>query len=235
MIEELLKDKKKVGILILLVITIVIIGIVYINSGYKELRKNDTESIFTEDTTANSNINDNKQGSNKNSSSKNNIKQSKAESVSNVDKNNEDKSIVVEIKGEVRKPDVYTLHEDAIVRDLIEMAGGLTENADLTNINRAKKLQNHDLIYIENKNGPKRDLQNMNTSIGNGVNSNGKVNINTATADELKKLSGIGEVKAKNILDYRQKSGNFNSIEDIKNVTGITDKIFEKIKEQLEV
>lgn len=65
MIEELLKDKKKVGMLILLAITIVIIGIVYINSGYKELRKNDTESIFKEDTAANSNMNDNKQESNK--------------------------------------------------------------------------------------------------------------------------------------------------------------------------
>ena len=63
-----------------------------------------------------------------------------------------DKNIVVEIKGEVKKPDVYTLNENAIVKELIEAAGGLTENADLSNINRAKKLQNHELVYIANKN-----------------------------------------------------------------------------------
>ena len=72
---------------------------------------------------------------------------------------------MVEIKGEVKKPDVYTLNENAIVKELIEAAGGLTENADLSNINRAKKLQNHELVYIANKNDINKEVKNTNSEL----------------------------------------------------------------------
>ncbi|MDR3594766.1 helix-hairpin-helix domain-containing protein [Clostridium sp.] len=234
MVEELLKDKKKIGILIALIITVAIIGILYLNSGFKELKKNDTESIFVEENTDASN-NDNIKNTNtnnKNSNSKNNIKENKETIASQADKN-----IVVEIKGEVKKPDVYILNENSIIKDLIEAAGGLTENADLSNINRAKKLQNHDLIYITNKNEVMKGIQNTdsNSNSKNKENSDEKININTATTEELKKINGIGDAKAKNILEYREKNGDFKSIEDIKNVTGISEKMFEKIKEQIEI
>lgn len=235
MIQEFLKDKKKVGILIILCIVLIAFGILYIQSGYKELKKNDTESIFVDNSEENIQSNDSKTSSNKGSSKKDNGDA----------KNNEltipaqEKTIVVEIKGEVKKPDVYILNENAIVKELIEAAGGLTENAELSNINRAKKLQNHELIYIANKNDMSKDVKTINSE---GKSSESKVqdiaskkiNINTAALEELKTLNGIGDSKAKSIIEYREQSGGFKAIEDIKNVTGIGDKMFEKIKDQIE-
>lgn len=232
MLEELLKNKKKIGIVIVLIITIAVIGIIYLNSGFKELKKNDTESIFVDENTDTSSNDNNKNSNSKNNSSKNNINESKDA----IDKQ-ADKNIVVEIKGEVKKPDVYILNENSIIKDLIEAAGGLTKDADLSNINRAKKLQNHDLIYIANKNEAVKGIQSTESSSNSTdkQNSDKRININTATIEELKTLNGIGDVKAKGIIEYREKNGGFKSIDDIKNVTGISDKMFEKIKEQIEV
>ncbi len=232
MLKELLKDKKRIGIFIVLIITIVVVGIIYLNSGFKELKKNDTESIFVDENTDVSDNDSSKNSEGKNKGSKSNIKENKDAVVSQADKN-----IVVEIKGEVKKPDVYILNENAIIKDLIEAAGGLTENADLTNINRAKKLQNHDLIYIANKNEAIKGNQSAESgsSSKDTGNSDKKININTANLEELKTLNGVGDAKAKSIIEYREKNGGFKSIDDIKNVTGITEKMFEKIKEQIEV
>ena len=229
MIQELLKDKKKIGILIILVIVLIAFGILYLKSGFKELKKNDTESIFVEDT-ENTDIST---GTSNNNVKNNSISTNNKEVTIPI----KDKSIVVEIKGEVKKPDVYTLNENAIIKELIEAAGGLTENADLSNINRAKKLQNHELVYIANKNDITKEGKNTNsesnTSNSQGI-SNNIVNINSATIEELKTLNGIGDSKAKSIIEYREQNGGFKSIEDIKNVTGIGEKMFERIKEQIE-
>lgn len=232
MLKELLKDKKRIGIFIVLITTIVVVGIIYLNSGFKELKKNDTESIFVDENSDASNNDSSKNSDSKNKGSKSNIKENKDAVVSQADKN-----IVVEIKGEVKKPDVYILNENAIIKDLIEAAGGLTENADLTNINRAKKLQNHDLIYIANKNEAIKGSQSSESSSSSkdAGNSDKKININTANLEELKTINGVGDAKAKSIIEYREKNGGFKSIDDIKNVTGITEKMFEKIKEQIEV
>lgn len=227
MIQELLKNKKKVGIFAILIIVLIAFGFLYLESGFKELKKNDTESIFIDDSENTEVLNNNVKNSDINTNN---------QEVTVPAKN---KNIVVEIKGEVKKPDVYTLTEDAIIKELIEAAGGLTENADLSNINRAKKLQNHELVYISNKNDINKE--NSNSSLGSesdvsknkGI-SNSIVNINNATLEELKTLNGIGDSKAKSIIEYREKNGGFKSIEDIKNVTGIGDKMFEIIKEQIE-
>jgi len=227
MIQELLKDKKKVGIFAILIIVLIAFGFLYLESGFKELKKNDTESIFIDDTENTEALNNNV---------KNNDINTNNQEVTVLAKN---KNIVVEIKGEVKKPDVYTLNEDAIVKELIEAAGGLTENADLSNINRAKKLQNHELVYISNKNDINKE--NSNSSLGSESDvskskeiSNSIVNINNATLEELKTLNGVGDSKARSIIEYREKNGGFKSIEDIKNVNGIGDKMFEIIKEQIE-
>lgn len=137
--------------------------------------------------------------------------------------------IFVEIKGEVLKPDVYELEEDSIVKDLIEIAGGLKEEADISNINRAKKLKNNELVIIPNIND-KNSITVFN-EISNE--SEELININLADISELKKITGIGEVKAQSIIDYREKSGGFKSIEEIKNVDGIGEKTFEKIKDEI--
>ncbi|WP_252232430.1 helix-hairpin-helix domain-containing protein [Clostridium sp. ZBS15] len=203
------KANKKIGIIVILVIMLIACLFTYIKSGKDKLVKNDNTSIFVEEENQNSH------------------EDAKIEKL-------KDKNIVVEIKGEVKSPDVYELNDESIVKDVIEIAGGLTEEADISNINRAQKLKNHELIYIHNKNEVKDNISysqsNMSTS-----NNSGKININCAQLEELKNINGIGEAKAKRIIEYRENIGAFNSVEDIKNIDGIGEKSFEKLKDQIEV
>lgn len=141
--------------------------------------------------------------------------------------------IYVEIKGEVKSPDVYEIEEGSIIKDLIDKAGGLTEKANIEKINRAKKLNDNELIMIPND-------SNINEVSGSDfVNTteeaSGKININTADTSKLKEIPGVGDVKAKSIIDYREKNGGFKSIEDIKNIDGIGEKTFEKIKDSITI
>lgn len=140
--------------------------------------------------------------------------------------------IVVEVKGEVTRPDVYELEEGSIVKELIDMAGGLTKEADISRINRAKKLQNHELVVIGNIN----DKENMNMiEESSEAEYDGLININSANLEELKKISGVGDVKAQSIIEYREKNGGFKSIDEIKNIDGIGEKTFEKIKDKITI
>ena len=143
-------------------------------------------------------------------------------------------TIVVEIKGEVMKPDVYTLSEGSIIKDLIEMAGGLTEEADISNINRAKEINNHDLIIIRNINDVNIDVEAENNEV-NEESDDGKISINDSDISKLKEIPGIGEVKANSIISYREKNNGFKSIEELKNVDGIGEKTFEKIKDNIKL
>lgn len=140
--------------------------------------------------------------------------------------------ILVEIKGEVKKPDVYEIAEGSIIRDLINIAGGLTEEANIEGINRAEKLKDNQLIVIPDKNSANNGAVISNTV---GTSSEGIININSASLSDLQKINGVGEVKAQSIIDYREKNGGFKSIEDIKNVEGIGDKTFEKIKDKISI
>jgi competence protein ComEA len=150
-------------------------------------------------------------------------------------------SFYVDIKGAVKKPGVYKVSEDMIVNDLIKLAGGLTKNAYTKNINLASKLKEGMVVYVYSKN------EMTTTKILNDVKyevplsnektttvTNGKVNINTASKEELMTLSGVGESKAIAIIDYRSKN-RFNTIEDIMNVSGIGESAFAKIKEYITV
>ena len=140
--------------------------------------------------------------------------------------------IVVEVKGEVTRPDVYELEEGSIVKELIDMAGGLTKEADISRINRAKKLQNHELVVIGNIN----DKENMNMiEESSEAEYDGLININSANLEELKKISGVGDEKAQSIIEYREKNGGFKSIDEIKNIDGIGEKTFEKIKDKITI
>ena len=139
--------------------------------------------------------------------------------------------ILVEIKGEVKNPDVYEVDDGSIIRDLITIAGGLTEEANIDKINRAEKLKNNQLIVIPNSS----DVNIGVISSQSGTSNDGIININSASISDLQKINGIGEVKAQSIIDYREKNGGFKSIEDIKNVEGIGDKTFEKIKDKISI
>ncbi len=146
------------------------------------------------------------------------------------------KTIKVYVAGEVKKPDVYELDDDAIVKDAVMLAGGFTENADTISINLAKKLSDGEEIIVYSK---VIDASGSTGTVSNAINANpssnrtGKVNINTASKDELMTLSGIGEVKAQAIIDYRTKNGPFKDIHDIVNVSGIGEKTFENIKDSI--
>lgn len=151
-------------------------------------------------------------------------------------------NIFVEIKGEVLNPNVYELEKGSIVRDLILISGGLTEIGDTSNINQARELQNGECIVVlskqeilDMKNNSNEILKVDNVSSFNVESSfdDDKVNINTASKEELKTLSGIGEGLAEAIISYREENNGFNTIDDIKNVSRIGDKTFEKFKDKI--
>lgn len=145
--------------------------------------------------------------------------------------------IFVGIGGEVNEPMVAELKEGSRVEDAIEAAGGLTENADISEINRAAFLEDGEKIFI-----PPVVDESMSGSSGGSSSSgsaayysDGKININTADSLELQELDGVGPVTAEKIIDYREENGRFGDIEDIKNVSGIGDKTFEKLKDDIKV
>lgn len=143
--------------------------------------------------------------------------------------------IVVEIKGEVLKPDVYELNEGSIVKDLIEAAGGLTSEADISNINRAKEVKNHELVIIRNINDESNEEELNDIIEIEEDNDEGVISINDADLSKLKEIPGIGDVKANAIIMYREKNGGFKSIEELKNVDGIGEKTFEKIRDSIKL
>ena len=144
--------------------------------------------------------------------------------------------IGVYISGEVKKEGVYYLDKDARVTNLIDIAGGLTENADISKINPAQKLNDSDKIIIPEKNDEVEDIQETEDNISDEeeteTNTSEKININTATKDELKTLNGIGDATANKIINYR-KSNPFKEIEDIMNVPGIGEAKFNNIKNDI--
>ena len=145
------------------------------------------------------------------------------------------KDITAYINGEVKNPGVYKVKNESRVEDLVKISGGFTENADKYKLNLAKKLRDEDYIYVDKKNDVKTGIAAPQNSVSNGVGQNGKVNINTASKEELKTISGIGDVTAQKIIDYREKNGGFSTIEDLKKVGRLGDKTLEKIKDKIDV
>ncbi|MDI6860883.1 MAG: helix-hairpin-helix domain-containing protein [Caldisericia bacterium] len=144
--------------------------------------------------------------------------------------------IYVQISGEIKYPGVYEMENGDRVFQLVEKAGGLTENADLNSINLSKKLIDGEKIIIFSK----KSINENETSISQSgtVSSQSKsnlININTASKEELESLPGIGPTLAQKIIDYRETNGYFQTIEDIKKVSGIGDKKFEAIKNLITV
>lgn len=149
----------------------------------------------------------------------------------------EDK-IKVHIVGEVQKEGIIEIEKNARLADVIEEAGGITEEADLSKINLAYCVKDGQKIYIPNM---EENLEEYITyEAGDGVlpeedykKNNEKVNINTAKQTELETLSGIGPSTALKIINYRKENGEFKNIEDLKNVPGIGDSKFEAIKDDI--
>ena len=160
----------------------------------------------------------------------------------------------VDIKGYVKKPGVYEVSKTSIVNDCLKLAGGLLKNADTTTINLSKPVSAAMVIYVPKKNEVIKSTTDKTTTTTTEIPNNAaipdnsntssdtssttlnlKINLNTASKEELTKLSGIGEAKAQDIIDYRNTNGSFKTIEEIKNISGIGDALFAKIKDNISV
>lgn len=148
-----------------------------------------------------------------------------------------DEEIIVHIIGEVANEGIIKIKKDSRLVDVIEKAGGTTEEADLSKVNLAYQVKDGQKIYIPNIND--KEIQEYITEepgdsiIIEGKENKSKVNINTATQTELETLSGIGPSTALKIINYRKENGEFKQIEDIKNIPGIGEAKFENIKEEI--
>ncbi|KHF31269.1 ComE operon protein 1 [Anoxybacillus sp. BCO1] len=147
--------------------------------------------------------------------------------VEQAEKQEEQTSVFVDVKGAVKRAGVYEVAPTSRIRDVIEIAGGLTEEADETKVNLAMKVRDEMVIYVPKKGEEISELADMHTTTDG---SNGKVNINTATAEQLQTLQGIGPAKAAAIIAYREEHGPFQKAEDLLNVSGIGQKSLEKNK-----
>lgn len=125
--------------------------------------------------------------------------------------------IVCEIKGEVVRPGVYTVEKGTRLNELVDTAGGLTENADISSINLAIIVQDG-ISYVINS------IDNKDSEDNNSL-----ININTASKEELMTLTGIGSSKAQAIIEYRNANGKFNNVNELLNVNGISEKILNQI------
>lgn len=145
----------------------------------------------------------------------------------------EPEKIVVHVSGAVIKPGLYQLDADARINDALVLAEGLSAEADREwfqqHINLAQKIDDGAKLYIP--------FQGEETSQDNGLGSlkDGKVNLNTCTRVELETLPGIGPATAEKIISYRQENGSFSQVEDLKKVSGIGEKTFADLEDQLSV
>ncbi|MEI3504666.1 MAG: helix-hairpin-helix domain-containing protein [Anaerovoracaceae bacterium] len=146
-----------------------------------------------------------------------------------------DKKVIIDIGGEVNEPKVTELPEGSRVEDAIEAAGGITDEADMTNINRAAFVSDGEKILIPSKNDAVSGSDGTYTGAQPGGYADDRIDINTADSAELQKLNGVGPATAEKIISYRESNGRFKSVEEIKNVSGIGDKTYEKIKEHIRV
>ena len=211
----MLNQKQKIIMIVGIVIVIIVIIFYYINSTKDIYNPIQTNEVVEE------------------------IAEEKEKTISE-----EEQKIIVHITGAVVNNGIVEVKESARINDVIEAAGGVTDDADLRNVNLAYAVKDGQKIYIPSKND-KENTENLEiisdeagTDIinkGDEEQTSGKVNINTSTKEELQTLSGIGESTASKIIIYREENGKFKAIEDIKNVPGIGDAKFENIKDKITV
>lgn len=144
--------------------------------------------------------------------------------------------IMVDVSGAVENPQVVQLKTNSRVADAIAAAGGLTKKADTSQINQAAFLTDGEKVYIPEKGEEPIDSSVSYESGGSSIaQSVGKIDLNTATSEQLQTLNGVGPATAEKILQYRSQNGYFKSIEELKNIDGIGDKTFEKLKDSIKV
>lgn len=227
--DIILNLSKKQKIILSIVISIIfVLVLIYV---YQNLYEEDAEIILTNE----ENVLD---------AETNEIVDSNEE-ISSQNNRESEETVVVHVIGEVNNPGVVTLPEGSRIIDAINMAGGKTEEADLSKINLAYIVEDGTQIYIPRINEDLNQVNLISDGAGVGVvitDSNveenevdSKVNINTASKEKLETLPGVGETTAQKIIDYREANGKFKTIEDIKNVSGIGDAKYESLKDKITV
>ncbi len=137
--------------------------------------------------------------------------------------------ICVYVCGEVAAPGIYQMAADARIGDALEAAGGMTENAADTWLNLAEHMKDGQKIEVPDRERAEvlaKEAQQEESSL---------VNLNTATAEQLMSLTGVGQSKAEDILNYREQHGSFQTIEELMQIPGIKERVFEKIKDRITV
>lgn len=161
-------------------------------------------------------------------------------------KENEDETpaepeiIKVDVKGAVKSPGIFTAQAGDRVIDLISAAGSFTDNADKDKVNFAQIVEDQMVIYVpeigEEDEGKLENIQvGSSGDAVSGRTSGGLVNLNAATQEDLETLTGIGPSKANAILEYRETVGKFKEVDDLKKVTGIGEKTFERLRDSISV
>ena len=175
--------------------------------------------------------------------------QASGNSVPGVMPTDTDGIVYVDVGGAVKHPMLAELPAGSRVDDAIEAAGGLKKEADLSTVNRAQLLTDGEKIYIPakgedaseaginaggNGSGGEETPPEGNAPAAAGI-SGGRININTADVTLLQQLTGVGPVTAQKIVDYRTQNGQFSSVEELMNISGIGEKTFEKMKDSVTV
>lgn len=227
-------DKRKIIIFVVSILIISILFIMYVINRNSEKNMIDLNSLIGEEDKTELNSNQESISNEENS-------------INIIDEKQSSETIVVHITGEVKKEGVIYLEKGARIIDAIKEAGGETKQADLSQVNLAYELQDGQKLYIPNKNEKISEyiIEESGQSVVESKSSTGlsgnkenggknvKVNINTATLEELDNLPGIGPSLAERIIEYREENGKFNSIEDIQNVKGIGESKYNDIKEKI--
>ncbi|WP_233190020.1 helix-hairpin-helix domain-containing protein [Sporosarcina sp. P35] len=137
-------------------------------------------------------------------------------------------AILVDVKGAVKHPGLYSMQDGDRLLDAVDKAGGYTESADTRLLNHAQRLQDESVVYVPVA-GEEPPIFPAADSSPSSDSSSAKVNINTANESEFQTLPGIGPAKAAAIIQYREENGAFKQLDDLKNISGIGDKTFEKL------
>jgi len=134
--------------------------------------------------------------------------------------------IIVEIKGEVKKPGVYAMPVNSRLNDLLIVSGGVSTIANLRNVNLAMKIEDGESFYIPSIHDEEEEIIS-----GEQEREDGKIDLNKASREDLMSVTGIGPATADNILAYREEVGKFNSVDELVHVNRIGDKTLEKIRD----
>ncbi|HEL9634385.1 TPA: helix-hairpin-helix domain-containing protein [Streptococcus suis] len=151
---------------------------------------------------------------------------------SSTEESEEHSQLVIDVKGAVEKPGLYTLEVGSRVNDAVKAAGGLTSQADPKSINLAQKLSDEAVVYVASKDENISVVASTTASsaMSQDEKNTSLVNLNTATEADLQTISGIGAKRAADIIAYREANGGFKTVDDLNNVSGIGDKTMESIR-----